>query len=251
MSGHSKWSKIKRQKAAEDAKKGKLFTKLGREIAVAALKGGDPDTNFALRLAIERAKMANMPKDTIERAIKRGTGETKGREFEEIIYEGYGPHGTALMLEVLTDNRNRAVNAIRTLLSRHNGNLGESGCVAWLFDQRGFITIEADETEDPQELALLAIDAGAEDVNIEDGTIEIYTAPDDFQKAKEALEGEGFRPTTAELSMIPKSFVQLEEKATLQVMRLVEELGEIEDIRQVYSNIDIPDEIMAKYETGR
>jgi len=248
MSGHSKWSKIKRQKAAEDAKKGKLFTKLGREIAVAARKGGDPDTNFALRLALDRAKMANMPKDTIERAIKRGTGQTKGKEFEEIVYEGYAPHGTALMLEVLTDNRNRAVNAIRMLLSRHNGNLGESGCVAWLFDQKGFITIQPNETEDPEEVALLAIDAGAEDVNIEDGTIEIYTAPDDFQRVKEALEGEGIHPTTAELSLVPKSSVQLDEKATLQIMRLIEELEELGDIRQVYSNMDIPDEIMAKYE---
>jgi len=248
MSGHSKWAKIKHQKASEDARKGKLFTKLGRELAVAAREGVDPDTNFALRLAIERARMANMPKDTIERAIKRGSGETKGKEFEEITYEGYGPHGTALMLEVLTDNRNRAVNAIRTLLSRHNGNLGETGCVAWLFEQKGFITIELNETEDPEERALSAIDAGADDVNIVDGAIEIYTASDNFQRVKEVLEGEGFHPTTAELSMIPKSFVQLDEKAALQIMRLVEELEELEDIRQVYSNIDIPDGIMAKYE---
>ena len=248
MSGHSKWSTIKRKKAAEDAKRGQLFTKLGREIAIAARAGGDPDINFTLRLALERAKAANMPKDTIERAIKRGTGELKGEELEEIIYEGYGPHGSAFLLQVLTDNRNRTVAEIRRLLARHNGSMGQKGSVAWLFQQKAFIVVEPGESEDPEEVALLAIDAGADDVQIEDGTVEIYARVEDFRRVKEALEAEGFRPTTAELAMLSKSMLQLDDGATLQVMRLMEKLEEQGDVQQVYTNIGISDEVMRQYE---
>jgi len=251
MSGHSKWSTIKRKKAMMDAKKGQLFTKLGREIAVAARKGGgNPETNFALRLAIERAKRANMPKDTIERAIKRGTGELKGEELEEVIYEGYGPHGIALMLQVLTDNRNRTVADIRRILTRHNGSLGESGCVAWLFEPKGLISIESND-KDPEELALLAIDAGADDVQIDDdGFVQVFTKPDDFQWVKEALERQNIPLLSAEISMVPKTVMKLDEKATIQTMRLIEALESLEDVQQIYSNLDISDEIMAKYEGG-
>ncbi len=248
MSGHSKWSTIKRKKAAEDAKRGQLFTKLGREIAIAARGGGDPDINFTLRLALERAKAANMPKGTIERAIKRGSGELKGEELEEIIYEGYGPHGSAFLLQVLTDNRNRTVAEIRRLLARHNGSMGEKGSVAWLFQQKAFIVVEPGESDDPEEVALLAIDAGADDVQIEDGTVEIYARAEDFRRMKEALEAEGFSPTTAELAMLPRSMLQLDDGATLQVMRLMEKLEEQEDVQQMYTNIDISDEVMRQYE---
>lgn len=249
MSGHSKWSTIKRKKAALDAKRGQLFTKLSREIAVAARKGGgDPEVNFSLRLAIEKAKEANMPKDTIERSIKRGTGELKGEELEEIIYEGYGPHGTALMLQVLTDNRNRIVADIRRILTRHKGSLGESGCVAWLFEPKGLISIESNDMN-PEELALLAIDAGADDVQIDDdGFVQVFTKPDDFRWVKEALERQHMPLLSAETSMVPKTMMNLDEKATMQTMRLIEALESLDDVQQIYSNLDISDEVMAKYE---
>ncbi|HID86460.1 MAG TPA: YebC/PmpR family DNA-binding transcriptional regulator [Anaerolineae bacterium] len=248
MSGHSKWSTIKRKKAAQDAKRGQLFTKLAREITVAARQGGgDPETNFTLRLAIERAKQANMPKENIERAIKRGTGELRGEALEELIYEGYAPHGIALILHVVTDNRNRAVADIRRVLNRNNGRLGESGSVTWLFDQKGYIAVETDAL-DPEELALLAIDAGAEDVDIGDALVEVYTAPEDFQKVKEVFERENIPLASAELSMIPKSTMRLSEKDTFQVMRLIEALESLDDVQQVYSNLDISDELMTRYD---
>jgi len=250
MSGHSKWSTIKRKKAAEDAKRGKLFTKLGREITIAAREGGDPETNFKLRLAVEKAKAANMPKENIERAIRRGTGAEKGEELEEVYYEGYGPHGVALLVQVLTDNRNRAVSDIRRAFNRHGGSLGETGCVAWLFESKGYITISTDDS-DPEELALLAIDAGADDVTISDDLVEIYTQPNDFQKVKEALESNGVTINSAELSMVPKSLIELDEQGTMKAMTLIDALEELEDVQQVYSNLNITDEIMAKYETAK
>ena len=250
MSGHSKWSTIKRKKGVEDTKRGQLFTKLGREIAVAARAGGDPDLNFTLRLALERAKAANMPKETIERAIKRGTGELGGEELEEIVYEGYGPQGSAFLFQVLTDNRNRTVAEIRRLLNRHNGSMGEKGSVAWLFEQRGFITVTPRVDDDPEEVALAAIDAGADDVQIEDGTVEVYAKVEDFRPVKEALEREGFSLTTAELAMLPMSMLHLDDGATLQVMRMMAKMEELEDVQQVYTNIDISDEVMTRYETG-
>ncbi len=250
MSGHSKWSTIKRKKAAEDAKRGKLFTKLGREITIAAREGGDPETNFKLRLAVEKAKAANMPKENIERAIRRGTGAEKGEELEEVYYEGYGPHGVALLVQVLTDNRNRAVSDVRRAFNRHGGSLGETGCVAWLFESKGYITISTDDS-DPEELALLAIDAGADDVTISDDLVEVYTQPNDFQKVKENLESNGVTINSAELSMVPKSLIELDEQGTMKAMTLIDALEELEDVQQVYSNLNITDEIMAKYETAK
>jgi len=248
MSGHSKWSTIKRKKAATDAKKGQLFTKIARELTVTARQGGgDPDVNFRLRLVIDKAKQANMSKDSIERAIKRGTGEIKGEVFEEIRYEGYGPHGTALILDALTDNRNRAVADIRHLLTRNGGSLGETGSVTWLFDQKGLIIIEADG-EEAEEFALQAIDAGADDVRIENGLVEIYTPPADFQKVKETLEREGVPFSSAEITMVPKTLTQLGEKETIQIMHLIEALEGQEDVRQVYSNLDISAEVVDSYE---
>ncbi len=248
MSGHSKWSTIKRKKAATDAKRGQLFTKIARELTVTARQsGGDPDVDFRLRLVIDRAKQANMPKDSIERAIKRGTGEIKGEAFEEIRYEGYGPHGVALILDALTDNRNRAVADIRHLLTRSGGSLGETGSVIWLFDQKGLIIIEADG-EEAEEFALQAIDAGADDVRIENGLVEIYTQPAGFQEVKETLEREGVPFSSAEITMVAKTLTRLGEKETIQIMHLVEALEELEDVQEVYSNLDISAEVVDSYE---
>jgi YebC/PmpR family DNA-binding regulatory protein len=247
MSGHSKWSTIKRKKGAEDAKRGKLFTKLGREIAIAARDGGDPATNFKLRLAVDKARVASMPKDNIQRAIRRGTGIEKGEELEEVYYEGYGPHGVAVLVQVLTDNRNRAVSDVRRAFSRHGGSLGETGCVAWLFESKGYITIYPDD-HDPEELALIAIDAGADDVTVGSDLVEIYTQLNDFQRVKESLENNRVVLESADISMIPKSLAELDEKDTIKAMILIDALEELEDVQQVYSNLSITDEAMAKYD---
>lgn len=248
MSGHSKWSTIKRKKAASDAKRGRLFTKIARELTVATRQGGgDPDANFRLRLVIDMARQANMPKDSIERAIKRGTGEIKGEAFEEIRYEVYAPHGVALILDTLTDNRKRAVADIRRLLTRSGGSLGETGSVTWLFDQKGLIIIEADG-EEAEGFALQAIDAGADDVRIENGLVEIYTQLTDFQKVRETLEREGVPFSSAEMTMVPKSLLQLGEKETIQIMHLIEALEDLEDVQQVYSNLEISAEMVDSYE---
>lgn len=249
MSGHSKWSTIKRKKEAQDAKRGKIFTKLAREITIAAREaGGDPETNFKLRLVMDKAKLANMPKDNVERAIKRGTGELKGAELEELRYEGYGPNGVAVLIQVLTDNRNRAVSDVRRALSKHGGNLGAAGCVAWLFDPKGYVSLEV-EDEDPEELALLAIEAGAEDIETDGQLLEIYTDPADLEMVKEALEQQGFSPES-QLSMIPSSVTSLSMDKTMQIMRLIDALEELDDVQQVYSNLDISDEVMVAYEAA-
>jgi YebC/PmpR family DNA-binding regulatory protein len=251
MSGHSKWSTIKRKKEATDAKRGQVFTRIAREIAIAAREGGgDPDVNFRLRLVIDKAKQANMPKDNIERAIKRGTGELKGEELEEIMYEGYAPNGIALLLDTLTDNRNRAVADIRRILTRHGGKMAESGAVSYLFDQQGFISAEAGE-QDPEELALLAIDVGAVDVNIDDGTVEVYTEVGDLQRVKEALEAEGLELSTAELIMTPKAMAELSESEAFKIMRIIEYLEELEDVQQVYTNLFLTPEMVLKYEEAQ
>lgn len=248
MSGHSKWSTIKRKKAATDARKGQLFTKIARELTIAAREGGgDPDVNFRLRLVIDKARQANMPKDSTERAIKRGTGEIEGEAYQEIRYECYGPHGVALILDILTDNRNRAVAGIRRLLTRGGGSLGETGSVTWLFDQKGLIIIEA-EGEEAEGFALQAIDAGADDVRIGNGLVETYTKPVDFQKIKETLEKEGVPFSSAEITMVPKTLTQLGEKETIQIMHLIEGLEDLEDVQQVYSNLDISAEMVDSYE---
>ncbi|NIN66470.1 MAG: YebC/PmpR family DNA-binding transcriptional regulator [Anaerolineae bacterium] len=251
MSGHSKWSTIKRKKAATDAKRGQLFTRIAREITIAAREGGgDPDVNFRLRLVMDKAKQANMPKENIERAIKRGTGELKGEVLEEVMYEGYAPNGIALLLDTVTDNRNRAVADIRRILTRQGGKLAETGAVSYLFDQQGFIIAEVGE-EDAEELALLAIDAGAVDVNIDDNTLEVYTQTKDFQNVKEALEGTGVSFSTAELIMTPKAMAELDESDTFKVMRIIEMLEELDDVQQVYTNLFLSPELVVKYEEAQ
>jgi YebC/PmpR family DNA-binding regulatory protein len=248
MSGHSKWSTIKRQKGVADAKRGQVFTKLAREIQIAVRDGGgDPEMNFRLRLVIDRAKQANMPKDNIERAILRGTGELKGDTIEEISYEGYGPDGTAMIVEVVTDNRNRSVSDVRRIFSRHGGNLGETGCVAWLFERKGYISVMPSDGE-AEDLALMAIDAGADDVRVDEDLVEVFTKAEDLQRVKDALAEAEIKIDTAELSWIPKSTVQLDEKSTLQNMRLIDDLEELDDVHEVYSNLEIGAQVLAAYE---
>jgi YebC/PmpR family DNA-binding regulatory protein len=248
MSGHSKWSTIKRKKQTTDAKRGQAFTRIARELSITAREGGgDPDANFRLRLVMEKAKQANMPKDNIDRAIKRGTGELKGEILEEILYEGYAPNGIALLLDTLTDNRNRAVSDIRRILTRHGGKLAETGAVSYLFEQKGFISAEA-AGADPEELALLVIDEGALDVNIDSSTIEIYTDPKDLQKLKETVEARDIELNAADLIMTPKTMTELSESDTFKVMRIIEALEELDDVRQVYSNLFLTPELVIKYE---
>ncbi len=247
MSGHSKWAQIKRQKGANDQKRGQLFTKLGREITIAARDGGgDPNANFRLRLAIQRARESNMPMDNIERAIKRGTGGGEGVTLEEIMYEGYGAGGAAILVEAMTDNRNRAAGEIRSVFTRCGGNLGESGCVGWLFDSRGVISLDPG-TMDPDELALMGIDAGAEDVQVEDGSVEIYTDPANLESVRQALERQKVSITSAEVTMVPKTKVEVDAKGTAQVMRLIERLEELDDVQRVHTNIEVSEEALAEY----
>lgn len=248
MSGHSKWANIKHRKAAEDAKRGKVFTRLAREITIAARDGGgDPEYNFTLRLAIDRAKAANMPSDTIERAIKRGTGELEGGHLEEIIYEAYGPNGIALLIQVVTDNRNRTLAEMRKIFNRQGGSLGESGSVMWQFDRKGRIVIETDGS-DSEEIALLAIDAGAEDFEVDEDLISVYTAPTDLEAVKNRLEGDGALIADAELTLVPKTTLELDAEQTLKTLRLLEALEELDDVQEVYSNLDISDEVVARFE---
>jgi YebC/PmpR family DNA-binding regulatory protein len=247
MSGHSKWSTIKRKKGAEDAKRGKLFTRMGREIMIAAREGGpDPDTNFRLRLVVEKAKQANMPKENIERSVRRGAGLEKGESLEQVIYEGYGPGGTALIVQAVTDNRNRAVADIRRAFNRHGGSLGEAGCVAWMFEQRGYITIPLNG-HDPDELFELAVEAGAEDVVIGEDIIEVLSEVQVFQNVQEALSGASIEMDVAELSMIPKTTMVLEPEKGIKVMSLVDALEELDDVEKVYTNLDITDELFELY----
>lgn len=248
MSGHSKWSTIKHKKAAMDAKRGQLFTRLGREITIAARQGGgNPEANFALRLAIDRAKAANMPKENIERAIKRGTGELKGEELYQVMYEGYAPNGVALLIQAVTDNKNRTVAEIRRVLTRQGGSLADAGAVAWQFERKGYIAVTPDGV-DTDKLFEIAVEAGADDVVLSDNLIEVYSDLEHFQAVRQALENAGIPVETAELAMVPKTLVKLPEKETLQVMSVIEALEELEDTQQVYSNLEISDEIMAKYE---
>jgi YebC/PmpR family DNA-binding regulatory protein len=248
MSGHSKWSTIKRKKAATDAKRGKIFTRLAREISVSAREGGgDPETNFRLRLAIDKAKAENMPKDNIERAILRGTGGGKDDELEEITYEGYAPYGVALLVQVLTDNRNRTVAEVRHVFSRHGGSMSEAGAVAWQFDRKGYIAVEPDGIDSDQ-IFEYAVEAGADDVIFGDDMIEIYTSPNDFQTVQETLEATGVEFSTTELAMVPKATLKLARDEAFKVMRVIEALEDLDDIQQVYSNLDISDELMDQYE---
>lgn len=247
MSGHSKWSTIKRQKGANDAKRGAIFTKLSREIIQAAKQGGgDPGMNFKLRLAIQRAKAQNMPNDNIERAIAKGTGGGEGEQLDEIQYEGYGPGGTAIIVATLTDNRNRTVAEIRHQFSRGGGNLGENGSVAWQFEAKGLITIPVNG-KDPDDLAMIAIDAGAEDVDIQDDQVEVKTEPSNLEPVRKALESNGLEIENADFALVPKMTVELEEKAAHQVLRLIEALEDLEDVQRVYSNAEFSDEAIESY----
>ncbi len=244
MSGHSKWSTIKRKKGAEDAKRGKIFTHLGRDITLAARHGGDPNANSALRMAIDKAKAANMPKDNIERAIKRGTGELEGGTLDEVTYESYAPHGIAVLIKCLTDNRNRTLADVRRTLNRCGGNMAEAGAVAWMFESKGIITIERGG-KDADDLFMKAVEAGAEDVDVSGDYVEVYTAAADLHAVREVLERQGLSVEEAELSMVPKTLMSLQEKETLQILRLLEQMEELDDVQQVYSNLDIPEEILA------
>jgi YebC/PmpR family DNA-binding regulatory protein len=240
MSGHSKWANIKRQKGAADAKRGQLFTKLAREIIVAARQGGASlDTNFQLRLAVQKARDNNMPSDNIERAIKRGSGETDAAALAEVLFEGYGPSGIAILVEALTDNRNRTVQDVRRLFTRHGGNLGETGCVSWLFESRGVITVESN-TSDAEGIALQAIDAGADDVKTANGYVEIYTQPQDLEKVRKVIE-EKEHVISAEVSLTPKTTVVLEENKAVQALNFLDELEALDDVQHVFSNVDFSD----------
>lgn len=255
MSGHSKWANIKHRKAKVDAQRGKLFTKLGRELIVAArLGGGDPEANPRLKLAIQRAREANMPMESIQRAIQRGTGEIAGESYEEVVYEGYGPGGVAILLNLTTDNRNRTASEIRHLFSKHGGNLGESGCVAWMFESRGLITVELGQgAPEADDIMLWAIEAGADDVNHneEDNTIEIVTEPGNLEAVKQALADKGVPIATAEVTMLPKSTVNVSDpEVAKRLLRLLDVLEDHDDVQAVYANFDIPQSLLRELEEG-
>ncbi|MCC6382369.1 MAG: YebC/PmpR family DNA-binding transcriptional regulator [Dehalococcoidia bacterium] len=248
MSGHSKWSTIKRQKGANDARRGALFTKLSREIIIAAKQGGgDPAMNFKLRLAVQRAKANNMPNDNIERAIAKGSGSGSDDQLDEVTYEGYGPGGTAILVATLTDNRNRTVAEVRHRFSRAGGNLGESGSVAWQFDARGLITIPA-SGHDPDDVALQAIDAGAADVEVDGDAIEVQTDPASLEAVRRAMEAAGLEVENADFAMVPKTLVVLDERTAHQALKLIDALEDLEDVQRVYSNADFSDAALASYE---
>ena len=248
MSGHSKWSTIKRKKGTADAKRGQLFTKLGKEIEVAARAGGDAEFNFKLRMMIDKARAASMPKENIDRAMRRGAGLEKGAaQFEELVYEGYGPHGVALIVHVLTDNRNRSVAEVRKTLTRAGGSLGEKGAVAWMFDQRGYLIVPVDD-KDADELTMAAIDAGADDVQTVEETIEVYTRPEELSKVRDALMAQGLDVNSAELTMRAKTTITLGEDSALKTLNLIENLEELDDVQEVFSNLELSDELLSRFE---
>jgi len=245
MSGHSKWHSIKHKKARVDAKRGNVFTKIIKEITVAArIGGGNPDMNPRLRTAIAKAKGENMPQDNINRAIKKGTGELPGVSYEEYIYEGYGPAGVAVMVEVLTDNKNRTVSEIRFIFSKHNGNLGEAGCVGWMFEKKGVILIDRSQINEDQ-LMEIVLDAGADDINAEESEYEVTTLPEKFEEVKSALEAKNVPVSMSEVSMVPQNTIKLEGKQAQQMLALMEKLEDHDDVQNVYANFDIPDEVLA------
>ena len=247
MSGHSKWSTIKRQKGANDAKRGAVFTKVAREISVAARAGGgDPDANYRLRLAMDKARSVNMPLDNIKRAIEKAIGGGEAEQFEEIIYEGYGPGGVAILVEAATDNRNRTAAEVRAIFTKAGGQLAGSGAVAWQFEPRGLITVPS-RGQDPDDVALAAIDAGAEDVDTTDQeVVEVYTTPGGLEQVRKALEGAGVPVEHAESTMVAKSTVEVDEQRARQNLRLVESLEDLDDVQRVTANFDIPEELFAE-----
>ncbi|MFZ5646825.1 MAG: YebC/PmpR family DNA-binding transcriptional regulator [Bacillota bacterium] len=241
MSGHSKWSTIKRKKAKVDAVRGRIFTQLGKEIIMAAKAGGgDPDNNLRLKNAIAKAKEANIPNENIQRAIMKGTGELGGGNYEEIVYEGYGPGGVAVMLEAMTDNRNRTAGEVRHLFSKYGGNLGESGCVSWMFEKKGVIVVEKGPEVDEDDLLMAALDAGAEDVKSEDDdAFEIITDPDSFEAVRDALSEKGVKYTEAQVSMIPKTTVKIEGAQAEMMLKLMDSLEELDDVNDLYTNFEM------------
>ena len=248
MSGHSKWSTIKHKKGATDAKRGKIFTKIIKEITVAArMGGGDPETNPRLRSALASARSENMPKDTFERAIKKGTGDLEGVNYEEILYEGYGPGGVAVLVECLTDNRNRTIAEIRQAFGKAGGNVGTAGCVAWMFDKKGLIIVNKEDS-DEETLMELALDAGAEDIKEEEESFEIICEPADFETVKEAIDDAGIKCEEAEITMIPQNMTKVEGKEAEQMINFMEVLDDCDDVQKFYSNADIPDEVFDSME---
>jgi YebC/PmpR family DNA-binding regulatory protein len=245
MGGHSHWATIKRHKGAQDAKRGKIFTRIIREVTIAARMGGDPDGNPRLRLAIAKAKEANMPGDTLKKAIQRGTGELPGLTFEEFALEGYGPGGTALLIELTSDNRNRTVAEIRSLLTKNHGNMAEAGAVSWQFHKKGLLTIEKGKT-DEDTLLSVALDAGAEDVKVGEKSFEVITSPHDFDAVKKTLVDAKIEPSNAEITYIPQNTIKLEEKGAEQMLKLMEVLDEHDDVQKVHANFDIPEAVMEK-----
>lgn len=251
MSGHSKWSKIKHQKGVDDVKRGNLFTKLTREIIIAAKEGGgDQGGNFRLRLAVQKARDSNMPLENIDRAIKKGTGDIEGGSLTEMTLEGYGPSGMAVLVSALSDNRNRTVQEVRSTFTRHGGALGENGSVSWIFESRGVITINKTPGMDVDDLTLAAIDLGAEDVQDQGDTIEIYTKADHLFKVRTALEAKKIAVESGEMQMVPKTLVKLDEKSAAQALKLLDKLEEIDDVQNVYSNADIPDSVLASIQAS-
>ncbi len=248
MSGHSKWSTIKHAKGINDARRGKLFTKLTKEIIVAVKQGGpDPESNFKLRMAMQRAKDQNLPGDTIDRAVKRASGEgSDGAQMVETTYEGYGPGGIAILVEVLTDNKNRTVSDVRSTLSKSGGNLANAGAVAWQFDQKGVVIAESD-ADTAEDLALAAIDAGAIDFDTDDGVVSFYSTPSDLEGIREALNGAGASIRSSELSMVPQNTVPLDEKEAARTLKLLDQLEDLDDVQRVYSNADFPDNALTEY----
>lgn len=252
MSGHSKWAGIKHHKMAQDTKKGKVFTKIIREITIVARRsGGNPDNNPQLRKAIEAGRDANMPQDNIKKAVQRGTGELPGVTYEEIVYEGYGPGGVAVLLEATTDNKNRTTSEVRKIFSQSGGNLGENGCVAWMFSQKGYITFDKSKYRDREEnLMAIALDMGADDFGTDDEDVyEVITSPEDMEKVRKGFESNGIELAQAEVTVLPKSYIKLAGKEAEQMLNLMNDLEEQEDVGHVYANFDIPKEIMEKVES--
>ena len=249
MSGHSKWSTIKHKKAASDAKRGKVFTRIAKELTIAAREGGgDPAANTSLRLAVAKAKEANMPKDNIEKAIKRGTGEIEGGELTDAVYEAYGPHSVGILIEVVTDNRNRAIADVRHAVNKYGGNMAEAGSVSWQFKRKGYISIT--DKVDQDELFMVAAEAGADDIEFNDGVTEIYVELESFRPVQEALEAAGYKMDESSLIFDPANPMELSPAETMQVLNLIERIEELDDVQNVFSALDVSDEVLATLETA-
>ena len=254
MSGHSKWSTIKRKKGAIDAARGKIFTKLAREIQIAARGGADPTTNFSLRLAVDKARAENMPKDNIDRAVRRGAGlEKDAAEIEQIVYEGYGPHGIAVLVDCLTDNRNRTISELRRVFTRANGSLGEPGSVAWQFTEHGYIYIARNDEDgdakdlDPETLFMIALEGGAQDVEVSDDAVEVYTDRTDLAQVTQVLQDNGYKPDESELMMKPNTPMALGAEEAGAVMSMIDALEELDDVNKVYHNLELTDDLVAQF----